>query len=369
MAQTNQILLNVANTVVTKEHILEFLDIIVNNPYLSIINQALIYKQNPDAKVVCGRVAWEKQGRVVKDNVKPIVLYIPEIQLKEPPEEFKKDDITQVLNDDIIIYLKNGVYKNNYAAVVAYDYSNTEKKDNREKEEGEESILPTPLPNFKDNIIEITQVSTEFIDKESIDDKKYLYDKDSNTFYIADEYEDNEAEINSIFLELYIDYLFDTYNIKDICLKNAVRYIIFSRYQLPHNIKAPLFTKLNDRNEYDKIDFLTILNYISSSLIQGLEGYILTFNETAFMNNLLISTENDEFYALLQNVIESIDDDMLKDDLIRLQLKVERLVDGYLDDLFKERVDHAIYTYPYKPLHLDDTDYLREDRQAYLKFA
>lgn len=375
MAQTNKILEDVANNVVCKDNILDFLNIMVYNPHLSITNLALLYKQKPCTSVVCGRTAWLKYGRRVKDNAKPLVLYIPKISLSKEPEEFKIDNQTQVLEDNIIVYIENAEYKNNYDAVLAYDYNDTEITDEEiEKRKNEitpknYSIFPELLPNFRDTIIEVTQVSTEFVENDFLNSKLYKYDKSNNTFYISEDITDDEDKINNAYIDLFIDYCFDTFNIEDKCLKLAVKYIIYKRYDLkPNNIKGALFTKLDNYPTKQKIAFLNVLNLISSSLIQDLEGYVLSFDETAFINDLIITNDNGELYNILSDVIETIDDDILKTELIRLQLKIDRLVDGYLDDLFKERVKHDIYTYPYTELYLDNTDYLNKDRQEYYGF-
>ena len=62
MADLESKVMSVVETAASKEGILNFLNVLVNNPHLSFLNLLLVYEQKPTAKMVCGRKAWEQMG-------------------------------------------------------------------------------------------------------------------------------------------------------------------------------------------------------------------------------------------------------------------------------------------------------------------
>ena len=56
----------IAERVVSRAEILPLLNVLVRNPGLSSWNLLMVYSQNPSARYVCGRKAWEAAGRYVK---------------------------------------------------------------------------------------------------------------------------------------------------------------------------------------------------------------------------------------------------------------------------------------------------------------
>lgn len=361
MSDVNTIVTKIATEVVKKDNIINYLNVVKNNLNLSTLNQALVYLQNPKASKVCGRKAWEDVDRTVKANSVPIVLYFPNIKCVELPEEFKVDGVPQAIgNTDVGINIKDSKFESNYIPVNAFDFSSTTGKD---------LDVDLETPSFSDTIIEITDCVIEMVNPKSLNGEKGKYDKNTNTFYIADYNLDTDygkEEYNRTCLELYIEYVFDNYNIKDKSLKFAVQYVVYEHFNIKHNIEEPSFMKLDKKSTKEKINFLIALNFLTSGIIQDFDGYILNFDETAIVNSILTTSDTSELWVKFENVASTINDTLLQDEIHTLKSRLSRSIQGFLDDLVVLRNAQKIFTYPPKKMQLDKQDYLREDRYKYL---
>lgn len=67
--------MDVVDIASSKDGILTFLNVLVNNPQLSFLNLLLVYEQKPTAKMVCGRKAWEHMGYMFCKDAEPIKLF------------------------------------------------------------------------------------------------------------------------------------------------------------------------------------------------------------------------------------------------------------------------------------------------------
>lgn len=354
----NQTLAKVANDVVASDHIISYLDVVKNNLNMSVLNQAMIYIQNPTATKVCGRQAWSAMNRTLNNNAVPIVLFFPNLLLKEDAEPFDMDGVIQcVKNTDVTMYVKEAVYENQYIPVNAFDISQT-------SSQASDDTPEIKTTDFIDNILDITNV----IPIRSSSAKAH-YDKEENKLYYPDNIdfstERGRQKYSEIILNMYIDYIFDNHNIKDKVLKKAVQYVIYEHYNIEHNIKNTLFKKL-DTDLYAattaKINFIEQLNFITSNIIQDLEGYYLTFDETAFLNILLYTSDKKELYINVNKILNTLDDDLLNNELYNLRSKLLRTDDECIKQLFTLRTQKQLYTYPASKLDLDIKDYLREAR-------
>lgn len=364
MSKENQVLKMVANEAVTKEHIMSYLDVVKNNLSLSVLNQAMVYLQKSTAKMVCGKKAWESMGRTIKEGARPIVLFFPTIQMREPPEEYEIDGVPQVVEGtDVQIHTKEAVYANHYIPVNAFDLDSTEGND-----------IPDAAPEhepFMDTILEITQATSEFADIKGVSSIKGEYKKENNVFYFSNSINPNDDrgrnEYEKAALSMYLDYIFLSYNLKDISLQKAISYVLYERYGITqHNIEKPAFMKLDKKTEAEKLDFLYLLQYFTSNIVQDFEGHYLTFNETAFVNDIFSASDATEMWCLFDKVKLSIEDDLLKDELTNLQTKLMRAKDGFLEELLSLRSRKEVYTYPPLEIKLDKTDYLKTEREKLL---
>lgn len=360
---TNQVLQTVADEVVNKANILSYLDVVKNNVNLSALNQAMVYLQKPTASFVCGRMAWKGLRREPNPDAVPIVLFFPQISVTCPPREFTIEGVPlAVAKTDVPILIKEAEYNSDYLPVNAYDLDSTFGND---YEPG--ITLPD---NIMDDIISITQCTPEFVDRQSIGGNDGMYKRETNTFYFSDSINldtlGGREKYRRTALGLYIDYIFDTYNITDVCLKYAVRYVLYERYHLQHQIAAPLFLKLGKKEAKERIDFLFAVNFITNKIVQDLEGYFLNFDETAFINDLLISSEYPDMWMAFDKAAISITDEMLIDEMEALKEKLMRSVDGYLEDILELKLSERLYTFPPQPIILDNIDYLRKERLRFL---
>ena len=364
MSQTNTILLQIANEVVCKEKIISYLDLLKNNINMSAINCSMIYLQNPNAKMVCGRKAWTEMGRNVNEGAKPIVLLFPSVTIKEPPEEFCIDGVPMAVGDtDVPIYLKEAVYESNYIPVNGFDYDSTT---------GEDVSSIVNKPNFIDNIIEVSGGTTQSIFSKALEGYKGKYEPNENIFYLSDDIdistEYGRNEYDKTLISLFIDYKMSSYNIPNKEVKKALEYVLYERYGFTnHNIEKPLFAKLNKYTGEQKVDFLLTIHYLVSDIIQDFEGYYLNFDETALINDLLISSEYDDMWIAFNKAMTCIDDEILVDNMKTLQSKLMLTANGYLDDILAQKMAKCLYSYPPAKVILDRVDYLRKERRKLLE--
>lgn len=368
MSKTNQILIQVANTVVTYDHIIEFLHVVKNNLHMSVLNQAMIYFQNPDAKMVCGKEAWKKMGRTIKEHAVPIVLFFPSIKMTKPPKQYEENGVAQVVEGTSVpIYMENVIYSNDYIPVNAFDLESTEGADIPDHNFNYETVM--------DNILHITQATCEYADIQSVSLVKGKYDKDKNIFYFSNNLFDldkkgQEQETKKAALYMYLDYIFETYHIKDKLLKQAIIYVLFDYYNFPgQTISQAAFKRLDQKSEEEKISFLSLLQFYTSNIVQDFDGYYLDFDETALSNNLLYTRDMKKVFHLFDSVIRSIEDDILRNEIANLKTKLLRAGGDYLQRLYQLCKSKQLYSYPPHEIMLDNTDYLLEDREKLLRTA
>lgn len=362
MNTENLVLKQVANEVVTKDHIIGYLDVVKNNLNMSVLNQAMIYLQRPHAKMVCGKKAWESMERTIKSDTLPVVLFFPTLRMTEPPEEYEVDGVPQVVGDtNVSMNKKEPVFKHEYIPVNAFDFDSTEG-----------NIIPdnTPhLESFSEAIMDITGASIENVPLENMDKVNgYKYDKEQNVIYISDDFK-SDKEYTRALIDALLAYIFYSHQLNDKCLKAAIKYVISEHYDIPNNIAASLFTKLNEKSEEEKLDFLYLLQYYTSNIVQDFEGYYLTFNETAFINDIYDTANPSDIQRSFDKVILSIEDDFLKDELAGLRSKLLRADSECLEELLSLRANKEIYTYPPHEIKLDKTDYLKDAREKLLNEA
>ena len=357
MHTENQVLKQVANEAVSKEHIISYLDVVKNNLNLSVLNQAMVYLQRPTAKMVCGKKAWESLGRTIAPNALPIVLFFPTIRMTQLPEEYEEDGAAQVMGDtDVPINRKEPVFENNYIPVNAFDYDSTTG-----------DAVPDATPpheTFANAIMEVTGAdieTTSFTDGDAIRNE-YKYDSDENIFYISNNLKSDSAYTHTLVYG-YLDYIFTVHHVTDVCLKAAIKYVVNEHYHLPNNIAKPIFRRLDTLSEDEKLNFMRSLQYYVSGIIQDFEGYSLSFNETAFINDLFYTLNPSAMHRIFDKAISSLEDDLLKDDLFHLREKLMHTDDSHLKALLSSRAKKEIYTYPPYKLHLDKTDYLKNARE------
>lgn len=320
---------SVAEKAASREEILPFLSVCVMNTHLSLLNLLLVYEQNPDAKMVCGKVAWERLGRTIKSDAIPIEIMFPEIVPGQ---------------------------KEKYIQVKVYDYGCTEGAD---REKNHKKIV------FADKITQLTGATWELVPEEALKDSfdKGFYDEKKNVFYLSQICFGTQQE--QIILGLYIDYLMQKSMNKDKLVKMAVSYVVYERFGLKHTIVKALFGKLGKLSADEKWEFLKEVKSISKTVIDDLDGYTLDFNETAILNNLMNTDEPKVIRELLVHAAECVCNDDLREELLLLTEKIVRIKADCVTEIWQKKSQMQLYSFPPFSLEMDDMDYLLEERRLY----
>lgn len=319
----------IADKVTTREELLPFLRVCVENMHLSLTNLLLVYEQNPEAKAVCGRAAWEQLGREVKENAVPIRILFPKFNSEQDVE---------------------------YHAVTVFDYDGTEGK-----------ALKTRNGKiaFADRITQRTKATWELVPEAALKDHldKGFYDKERNTFCMSEVCTGEQQEI--IVLGLYIDYVFANMGIQDRLVKMTVSFVVYERFGLKHTIVGALFGKIGKFTSDEKWDFLKSVWQLSKTVLDDLEGHSLTFNEIAIINSLLTTDALEDVQRIMEQAAEVVRDEELSKELKLLKDKLVRTSKGCLTELYRKRCQKQLFTYPPVMLELENDDYLRDERRNY----
>ena len=111
--------------------------------------------------------------------------------------------------------------------------------------------------------------------------------------------------------------------------------------------------------------FLRNVQKVSKQIIDDLDCITLTFNETAFINDLLLSDCPEDIVKELSCVMDSIEDVRLKEELCVLKEKLIRTTPDCVAKLYKLKCERKLFTYPPVYLEVDELAYLRTERSSY----
>lgn len=350
----SEVLYELADEVVCKDNIGSFLELLSNNIHLSVVNLAVLYKQDPAAKCVCGKKAVEKIG-VKVDESKAYTIYFPRIAMESPPEEFVENGKGVADKDypDIQFLLKEASYKSLYLPVKAYSVEDDDKKNNI---------------NFIDRILLITGATIEFVASDGLppgDSAHGYYDREQNIFYIE---KDLPKELmDTTIVELYIVYVLVNYGIEGKLIKLALRQLCTQYFSLSGKFPKVLFKGLDELNTDEKAEYLITIWRLGTEIIQDIKGYHLSFDETAFVNNFMVTDEPDELFCMISRIMDGLDDDLIKHELELFQKKLLKAREGYLNDLLGWREQKVVLTYPPMTFDIEETDWLRSDRREFIQ--
>ena len=311
----------VAERVTSREEILPFLRLCAANSNLSLLNQLLVYEQCPGAKTVCGKYAWKQLGRRVKENAVPVQILLPD------------------LSSEKVV---------GYRVVNVYDYDSTE---------GVSMSEQSRKPDFADRITQITGATWEIVPEAAMKgglDRGY-YDGEKHIFCLA---EQGAGQQKQTILGLYVDYVLAGMEHKDMLVKLAVSFLLYERYGLKHTIVSALFGKLEKMAAEEKWAFLKDVRCTYKKILDDLEGDTLDFNETAFVNSLLVSGEPDVVNKVFEQVAEKAGNKDLREELLVLK-------EGYLEELYRKRCQRQLFSFPPVALEMGAIDIFREERMRY----
>lgn len=318
----------VAKRAASREEILPFLRLCAANSNLSLLNQLLVYEQCPGAKTVCGKFAWKQLGRTVKKDAVPVQILLPDVSLEKVVG-------CRVVN--------------------VYDYDSTE---------GASMPEWNKKPAFADRITQITGATWEIVPEAAMKgglDRGH-YDGEKHIFYLA---EQGAGQQEETILGLYVDYVMDSWEHKDMLVKFAVTFLLYERYGLKHTIVSALFGKLGRMTAEEKWAFLKNVRCTYKKMLDDLEGHTLDFNETAFVNSLLVSSESDVVNKVFEQAAEKSGNEELREELLVLKEKLLQTRKGYLEELYRKRCQRQLFSFPPVALEMETVDMFREERLRY----
>ena len=330
---------NIAESAVTRDNILPLLKVCAANIGLSYLNQLLIFNQKSNAEAVCGRKAWNHLGRKIKDDAVPVQILFPRFRKEIDTDSFTKAE-----------------YRAEYVAVNVFDFSSTE---GREYHAERKKVI------FSDRITQITGITWELVGSEALEEAlEYgMFDRERKVFCLLDNC--TEEQRDRTIISLYIDYVMDMSKIDDKLLKLAVSYVVYEYLGMKHMIVRALFGRLEKMETEEKLGFLKHVLRFSKRVIDDLESNILSFNETAFINELLVTDDKDVMYLQFQQIEVSLEHDELREELEYLALRLKNSKDGYLTWLLEQKCQKTLFSYPPPLLILEETNYYKEERGVY----
>ena len=347
-----------ARNIILKENILNYLDTIVSNPSLSYLNHMLLFIQGRRGEVVCGRGAWEAMGRTIKAEATMLHILYPAIVITDEGVSFRENDKDVLdIETNIPFMMKQTKFDIRYLVMGVYAYSDTEGKEIEDK--------PVKI-NLFDRIAVITEITPEIVEKPFPLFEQGEYDPETNRFFLSKNCP-SEKEKETL-LSMFIDYLMQDMKNSDKELKLAIKYVVLKYFGCDiTKINPALFGRICKRTDEEILLFLQELQQYSYKAINELQKTpTLSFDETAFVNELLISNRKDDLYLLFDRVIASIDyadsvglNDDIKEELANLRHKISLLSEEAIKELYIKKQRNQIFTYPATPISYDLTQYLK----------
>lgn len=330
---------NIAESAITRDNILPLLKVCAANIGLSYLNQLLIFNQKPNAGAVCGRKAWEHLGRKIKDDAVPVQILFPRFRKEIYTDSFTKAE-----------------YRAEYVAVNVFEFSSTE---------GREYQVERIKVIFSDRITQITGVTWELVSSEALEEALEYgkFDRERKVFCLLSN--STEEQKKRTIISLYIDYVMDMSKIDDKLLKLAVSYVVYEHLEIKHMIVRALFGRIEKMEAEEKLGLLKNVLWLSKRVIDDLVRNTLSFNEAAFVNDLLVTDDKDAMYLQFQQITASLEHDELREELEYLALRLKNAKDGYLTWLLEQKCQKTLFSYPPPLLILDETDYHKEERGVY----
>lgn len=308
----------IAERAVSREEILSLLKVLVGNPGLSSRNLFMVYSQNPSARYVCGRNAWEAAGRYVKEDAEGITLLFPQFCLED------------------------GVVKVSFQAVRGYGLESTE---------GRELWMPSGEVPFADRITEKTGAAWELVDDDKLQEgsRRGYYDAERNVFCLARDC--GAGQVPQAALGMYMDYCLLHEGESDPLLRFAVSYVLSEHYHFRHTVVGALFGKLAGYSLEEKLGFLCRVRRIAVKIMGDLEGEVLGFHEVAFLNAFLAAPYRDRICGVLERADVGNCGEELFGELLGLKEKLSHAGEGCIRGLYERRRTKKLFSCP--PVRMD----------------
>lgn len=314
----------VIRSAVSRNQLLPLLRVLSCNINLSLQNILLVYEQKQDAKVVCGKKAWEQLGRSIIDSAVPMQILFPEI-------EFGKDVVMR--------------------PVKVYDIASTRGKE-----------IDTGMAiSFADRITQMTGMTWEIVPAKAMGESlsQGRFDTDHRVFYLSEACPKDQQD--QVIIDLYLEYVMHENGIADKLVRMAVLYVLYERWNMKNTIVSALFGKLGKMTEGEKRDFIRTVLFLSKRIVDDMEGSTLSFHETAFINDLLVSSNIDEMRQTFELASQSISNEEMRLEILLLMEKLSKAGEGCLEKLLKKKTERTLFTYPAMRIEFDSSDYSCSD--------
>lgn len=152
---------------------------------------------------------------------------------------------------------------------------------------------------------------------------------------------------------------------EDKLLKMAVMYVLNEYYGFKNVMISALFGRLGKYTTDEKSMFLRNVQSVSKRIIDDMDGISLSFNDTAFINELLVSDRLENIVNELDSVSISVEDMYLKEEISLLKEKLAIITPDCLARLYQLKCKKKLFTYPPIYLEADETAYLRSERRNF----
>lgn len=143
---------------------------------------------------------------------------------------------------------------------------------------------------------------------------------------------------------------------EDPFLRIAVRFVVFEYFGMKHTIVKALFGRLNRMSMEEKYAFLKETIEKSRKLLDKLEGCTLSFNETAFLNDLLVSANKSENVQILELAAQSTENQEWREELVNLREKMAKIKAGCLAELYQRKCQRRLFSFPPVRLEMETPD-------------
>lgn len=143
---------------------------------------------------------------------------------------------------------------------------------------------------------------------------------------------------------------------EDPFVRIAVRFVVFEYFGMKHTIVKALFGRLNRMSTAEKYAFIKETIEKSRNLLDKLDGCTLSFNETAFLNDLLVSANKSENVQILELAAQSTDNQEWREELANLREKLAKIKAGCLAELYQRKCQRRLFSFPPVRLEMETPD-------------
>lgn len=143
---------------------------------------------------------------------------------------------------------------------------------------------------------------------------------------------------------------------EDPFVRIAVRLVVFEYFGMKHTIVKALFGRLNRMSMDEKYAFIKEMIEKSRNMLDKLDGCTLSFNETAFLNDLLVSANKSENVQILELAAQSTDNQEWREELANLREKLAKIKAGCLAELYQRKCQRRLFSFPPVRLEMETPD-------------